>query len=98
MFRLLVLFLALCLAFAQPGLAQDQPQPPDYNAWNKLADQAEDILESGSANDARLQTIRDEVAPVRSRASRVSASSGPCDGGWRSAGDKRRKQTPNTVA
>ncbi|RQP04029.1 MAG: DUF3772 domain-containing protein, partial [Paracoccus sp. BP8] len=35
--------------------------------WNKLAEQAEQILESGSANDVRLQTIRDEVVKWRER-------------------------------
>ncbi|WJS85422.1 DUF3772 domain-containing protein [Paracoccus sp. TOH] len=61
-----VLLLALSLGLARPALAQD-PQAPDYDAWNKLAEQAEQILESGSANDARLQTIRDEVVKWRER-------------------------------
>ncbi len=62
----LVTTLLLTLFLALPLSAQDQ-QAPDYNAWNKLAEQAEQILESGSANDARLQTIRAAVVEWRER-------------------------------
>lgn len=62
--RLVALILALLLALAMPAAAQE-PQAPDYDAWNKLAGQAEQILQSGEANDARLQTIRDEVVKWR---------------------------------
>lgn len=64
--RLVALILALFIAFALPALAQDQ-QAPDYDAWNKLADQAEKSLEAGSANDARLQTTREAVVKWRER-------------------------------
>ncbi|WP_323715678.1 DUF3772 domain-containing protein [Paracoccus aminovorans] len=64
--RLAALVTVLFLALSLPAAAQDQ-QAPDFNAWNKLADQAEQILESGSANDARLQTIRDAVVQWRER-------------------------------
>ena len=58
------LFLALSLAgLSLPALAQDQ-QAPNYDAWNKMADQAEQILETGQANEARLQAIRAEVDDV----------------------------------
>lgn len=65
--RLALLILALFLALGQPVLAQPEQEAPDLAAWNKLADQAEQILESGSANDVRLQTIRDEVVKWRER-------------------------------
>lgn len=58
---------ALLLFLAVSAWAQDQPQAPDYDAWNKLAGQAEQILESGQANDARLQSIRDQVVGWRDR-------------------------------
>lgn len=64
--RLSALVVALFLAFSLPVAAQD-PQAPDYNAWNKLADQAEQILQSDQANDKRLQTIRDSVVDWRER-------------------------------
>ncbi|RCW79984.1 DUF3772 domain-containing protein [Paracoccus lutimaris] len=62
--RILALFLALCLALALPAAAQE-PQAPNYDAWNKQADQAEQILETGQANAARLQAIRTEVVKWR---------------------------------
>jgi len=65
--RLALLILALFLALGQPVLAQPEQEAPNLTAWNKLADQAEQILESGSANDVRLQTIRDEVVKWRER-------------------------------
>ena len=58
--QFLAQFLALFLATALPVSAQE-PQAPNYDAWNKLADQAEQILETGQANEARLQAIRNEV-------------------------------------
>lgn len=64
--RLAALIVALFLALSLPAVAQD-PQVPDYNAWNKLADQAEQILQSDTANDARLQTIRDAVVGWREK-------------------------------
>lgn len=65
----LVTALLLCLSMVLGGaaLAQDQPQAPNYDAWNKLADQTEDILESGQANDTRLQSIREQVVQWRDR-------------------------------
>jgi len=65
--RLALLILALFLALGQPVLAQPEQEAPNLTAWHKLADQAEQILESGSANDVRLQTIRDEVVKWRER-------------------------------
>jgi potassium efflux system protein len=64
--RLAALVTTLFLALSLPAAAQDM-QVPDYDAWNKLADQAEKILQSDSANDKRLQTIRDSVVGWRER-------------------------------
>jgi small-conductance mechanosensitive channel len=64
MSRIAALLLALFLALSLPALAQDQ-QAPNYDAWNKMADQAEQILETGQANEARLQAIRAEVVKWR---------------------------------
>ncbi|MTH64720.1 DUF3772 domain-containing protein [Paracoccus shanxieyensis] len=60
------LFVTLSLLLAAPVMAQDQ-QVPDFEAWEKLADQSEQILQSGQANDARLQSIREEVVEWRDR-------------------------------
>ncbi|SIR12632.1 Small-conductance mechanosensitive channel [Paracoccus thiocyanatus] len=65
--RLASLILALFLALTLPALAQPEQEAPDFAAWDKLAGQAEQILESGSANDARLQAIRVEVVKWRDR-------------------------------
>lgn len=65
--RLATLLAVFLLAFSLPVLAQQEAEAPDFAAWNKLAEQAEQILESGSANDVRLQTIRDEVVKWRER-------------------------------
>ncbi|MEF9601859.1 DUF3772 domain-containing protein [Paracoccus sp. PXZ] len=65
--RLASLIFVLFLALNLPALAQQEQEAPDFAAWNKLAEQAEQILESGSANDARLQTIREEVVKWRER-------------------------------
>ncbi|TWI36844.1 DUF3772 domain-containing protein [Paracoccus sulfuroxidans] len=70
--RLVALIFSILLLCAAPLWAQDQPGP-DYAAWDKLAGQAEQILESGQANDARLQAIRGEVVKWRDR---FSASQG----------------------
>lgn len=64
MTRLYALILAIFVALALPAFAQDQ-QAPNYDAWNKVADQTEQILESGQANEARLQAIRGEVVKWR---------------------------------
>ena len=64
MSRILALFLALFLAIALPVSAQES-QAPNYDAWNKLADQTEQILENGQANEARLQAIRNSVVRWR---------------------------------
>lgn len=64
--RLAALVVALFLALSLPVAAQD-PETPDFNAWNKTADQAEQILQSDQANDKRLQTIRDSVVEWRER-------------------------------
>lgn len=64
--RLAALVVALFLALSLPVAAQD-PETPDFNAWNKMADQAEQILQSDQANDKRLQTIRDSVVEWRER-------------------------------
>ena len=63
----LVTALLLCLSMVLGGaaLAQDQPQAPNYDAWNKVADQTEQILESNQANEARLQAIRGEIVKWR---------------------------------
>ncbi|MFT4013431.1 MAG: DUF3772 domain-containing protein [Paracoccus sp. (in: a-proteobacteria)] len=57
-------FVVLSLAFAAPVAAQD-PQAPNYDSWTKLAQQAEQILQSNEANDARLQSIREQVVRWR---------------------------------
>lgn len=62
--RLFALILALLVALALPAGAQEAPAP-DYNAWDKLAAQAEQILETGQANEARLRAIRAEVVKWR---------------------------------
>ncbi|QRZ13664.1 mechanosensitive ion channel family protein [Paracoccus methylovorus] len=63
----LSLILALFLALSLPAHAQQEQEPTDFAAWNKLADQAEQILESGAASDEKLQTTRDEVVQWRER-------------------------------
>lgn len=57
-------FVSLWLALGCAAYAEDTPQP-DYTAWEKMAGQAEQILQSGSANDARLEAIRAEVVKWR---------------------------------
>ncbi|NHF72057.1 DUF3772 domain-containing protein [Paracoccus xiamenensis] len=64
MTRLYALIVAIFIALTLPALAQEQ-QAPNYDAWNKVADQAEQILESGQANEARLQSIREEIVKWR---------------------------------
>lgn len=61
---LAALLVALTLMTGGAVFAQDA-SAPNYAAWSKLADQAEQIVESGQANDARLQSIRDEVVKWR---------------------------------
>lgn len=63
---LVALTLSIFLAFTQIGAAQDAAQP-DYLAWEKLASQTEQILQSGQANAARLEAIRAEVVKWRDR-------------------------------
>ena len=64
MTRLYALIVAIFIALTLPAFAQDQ-QAPNYDAWNKVADQTEQILESNQANEARLQAIRGEVVKWR---------------------------------
>ncbi len=64
MARLYALIAAIVIALTVPAFAQDQ-QPPNYDAWNKVADQTEQILESDQANEARLQAIRGEIVKWR---------------------------------
>lgn len=61
---ILAIFFSLWIALGAVAQAQDVT-PPDYAAWEKLAGQAEQILQSGSANDARLEAIRTEVVKWR---------------------------------
>lgn len=56
----------LSLVLAIPAWGQD-PQPLDYTAWNKLADQAEQNVETGRIDDADLQTLRNQVVGWRER-------------------------------
>ncbi len=63
---ILVLALTIFLGLSQIGAAQEAEQP-DYVAWEKLASQTEQILQSGQANDARLDAIRSEVVKWRDR-------------------------------
>ncbi len=65
--RLASLILVLFLALNLPALAQQEQEAPDLAAWDKLAEQAEQIVASGSANDVRLQAIREEVVKWRER-------------------------------
>ncbi|MFD2842885.1 hypothetical protein [Paracoccus cavernae] len=62
--HLIALTLTVFLALTGFAAAQEAPQP-DYAAWEKLAGQAEQILQSGQANDARLDAIRAEVVKWR---------------------------------
>ena len=64
MTRLYALIVAIFIALTLPAFAQDQ-QAPNYDAWNKVADQTEQILESNQANEARLQAIRGEIVKWR---------------------------------
>ncbi len=64
--RIFALFLALFLAVSLPLSAQEA-QAPNYEAWDKMAVQAEQILETGQANEARLQAIRTEVVKWRNQ-------------------------------
>lgn len=61
---LAAVFVTLALFLAAPVAAQEPPAP-DYAAWEKMAEQAETIVQSGDANDARLQSIRDQVVKWR---------------------------------
>ena len=67
----LIAFLAallVTLALVLPGPARAQePEQPDYAAWTKFADQAEQTVEAGKASDERLQSIRAEVVKWRDR-------------------------------
>ena len=58
------LFVTLSLALSAPAFAQE-PDAPNYDNWGKLAEQAEQILEAGEANEAKLQSIREEVVKWR---------------------------------
>ncbi|AGT08137.1 DUF3772 domain-containing protein [Paracoccus aminophilus] len=62
--RLAAFAVAVFFTLTSLVAAQDTPQP-DYTAWEKLASQAEQILQSGQANDARLEAIRAEVVKWR---------------------------------
>ena len=70
------LVVTLSLVLSTPVRAQDQ-QAPDYDAWNKAADQAEQIVESGQANGERLQAIRDEVVKWRDRFKAAEGTNAP---------------------
>ncbi len=70
------LVVTLSLVLSAPVRAQDQ-QTPDYDAWNKAADQAEQIVESGQANGERLQAIRDEVVKWRDRFKAAEGTNAP---------------------
>lgn len=63
--KILAFFLGIWITLGSLALAQEAPQP-DYAAWEKMAGQAEQILQSGGANDARLAAIRVEVVKWRS--------------------------------
>lgn len=67
---------ALGLVLAMPAWAQDQ-QAPDYDAWGKAAEQAEQILETGQANGERLQAIRDQVVKWRDRFKAAEGTNAP---------------------
>lgn len=60
--------LTLMIWVALATMVQAQEQTPlDFNAWEKLATQAEQILQSGTANDARLEDIRTQVSKWRAQ-------------------------------
>ncbi len=70
--RALCLILALMLGAATPGLflpetAHAQPAilPPDYEAWLRTADRADEAIEASRASTAALETLRAQLADWR---------------------------------
>lgn len=61
---LLILVLAAWISLSSAVQAQEAGQP-NYTAWERLAGQAEQILQSGQANEARLDDIRTELVRWR---------------------------------
>ncbi|HWL56912.1 MAG TPA: DUF3772 domain-containing protein [Paracoccus sp. (in: a-proteobacteria)] len=59
------LLLTLSLATGSAVMAQEQPPQPDYDAWMKQADQAEELLETGKADDDALQGLRERAVQWR---------------------------------
>ncbi|MTH78736.1 DUF3772 domain-containing protein [Paracoccus aestuariivivens] len=58
------LLVSISLLLSAPAFAQE-PDQPNYETWAKIAEQTEQVLESGDANDARLQAIREDVVKWR---------------------------------
>ncbi|MFD2855483.1 hypothetical protein ACFSZS_12885 [Seohaeicola zhoushanensis] len=54
---LLALLLTVTVALAQDG--------PDYDAWTKVADNAERVTEQGRASDEALETLRAQLVDWR---------------------------------
>ncbi len=73
--------LALCLAgpvasaLTAPAAAQDQAQPVfDFEAWEKTASRAEEIIANAQASTPALETLRATLAEYRSKALDLQAA------------------------
>ncbi|MDP5307901.1 DUF3772 domain-containing protein [Paracoccus spongiarum] len=67
MFRsLFAVILTVLLLFAAPLAAQDS-DAPDYQAWERVATMAEDVVEEAGVDSQRLTAMRDRLVEWRSR-------------------------------
>ena len=55
----------LCLLVLGFGGAVQAQQTPDYEAWDVLANRAENLIEAGQASDETLETLRSQLADWR---------------------------------
>ncbi|SMX48492.1 DUF3772 domain-containing protein [Maliponia aquimaris] len=62
--RALVALILVVVLWTGAALAQ-QASTPDYTAWETLATRAESMVDTERADDARLETIRTQVAEYR---------------------------------
>lgn len=72
MIRLICLCFALILGagtvtlpVTSPALAQGRDLAPDYDAWQRTADRADDAIEAGRASTIALETLRKQLADWR---------------------------------
>ena len=72
--RLLMGLLALCLWLAQPLVAQEAP---DYEAWERLAERAEAVIEVGRASNAALEALRSQIVEYRTEFLDATGINGP---------------------